>query len=133
MIATMSAVLLAMVLVATLLALIPVWRLHGAGWPPRWLLVAWTGYAIAIFLAMRAPLATRFLIPILVLAYVAPFVAGPERLSRVARRPTEPRPVINVTPRPPSAIAPPDDSAVDAADEAAADGDPDGDADGGDR
>ena len=51
-----------------------------AGWSLAWLL-----YAAAIFAAVRAPLATRFLLPILVLAYVAPFVAGPERLTRVLR------------------------------------------------
>ena len=46
-------------------------------------MLAWVLYAASIFLAVRAPLATRFLLPILVLAYVAPFVAGPERLTRV--------------------------------------------------
>ena len=77
------------------------WRLRIAGWPPRWLVLAWVLYAASIFLAVRAPLATRFLLPILVLAYVAPFIAGPERLTRVLRGPGEPpRPVIDVTPPP---------------------------------
>ncbi len=93
--------LLVIVLVAALVGLIPVWRLRIAGWPPRWLVLAWVLYAASIFLAVRAPLATRFLLPILVLAYVAPFIAGPERLTRVLRGPGEPpRPVIDVTPPP---------------------------------
>ena len=86
----MSPVLLVIVLVAALLGLIPVWRLRIAGWPTRWLVLAWIAYAASILLAVRAPLATRFLLPILVLAYVAPFIAGPERLSRVLRRPPDP-------------------------------------------
>jgi hypothetical protein len=102
MIGPMSPLLLLFVLVATVLGLIPVWRLRAAGWPQRWLVLAWALYAGAIFLAVRAPVATRFLLPILVLAYVAPFVAGPERLTRVLRGPGEPpRPVIDVTPIPP--------------------------------
>ena len=101
----MSPVLLVIVLVAALLGLIPVWRLRIAGWPTRWLVLAWIAYAASILLAVRAPLATRFLLPILVLAYVAPFIAGPERLSRVLRRPPDPpRPIIDVTPPPPSGL-----------------------------
>jgi hypothetical protein len=101
----MSPLLLLVVLVAALVGLIPVWRLRVAGWPRRWLLVAWLLYAAAIFLAIRAPAATRFLLPILVLAYVAPFVAGPERLTRVLRGPGDPpRPVIDVTPLPPTSL-----------------------------
>ena len=48
-----------------------------------------------------SPARFRFLLPILVLAYVAPFVAGPERLARVlrGRRREEPA-VIDVTPKP---------------------------------
>lgn len=101
----MPPALLMIVLVAALIGLIPVWRLRAAGWPQRWLLGAWVVYAVAIFLAVRAPGATRFVLPILVLAYVAPFVAGPERLTRVLRGPVEPpRPIIDVTPRPPSGL-----------------------------
>ena len=106
----MSPVLLLIVLVAALLALIPVWRLRVAGWRASWLLAAWAGYALAIFIGIRLPVATRFLLPILVLAYVAPFVAGPERLNRFAGpRREPPRPIIDVTPRPPTALPGPDD------------------------
>jgi hypothetical protein len=110
MIPAMSPLLVLIVIVAGLIALIPVWRLRVAGWPPRWLLAAWVVYAVAIFAAVRAPAATRFLLPILVLAFVAPFVAGPERLTRVLRGRGEPRPVINVTPRPPTSLPGPEPS-----------------------
>jgi hypothetical protein len=111
----MSPLLFAILLVAALVALIPVWRLRVAGWRPRWLFAAWLVYAGGIFLLIRIPGPMRFLLPILVLAYIAPFVAGPERLSRLfGRRPEPPRPIIDVTPRPPTAIpAPPDDDDAD--------------------
>jgi len=114
--------LLVIVLVAALVGLIPVWRLRIAGWPPRWLVLAWLLYAASIFLAVRAPLATRFLLPILVLAYVAPFIAGPERLTRVLRGPGEPaRPVIDVTP-PAAAGLPGGDAGDDDAGDSSGDG-----------
>ena len=107
----MSPLLLLIVVVAGLIAMIPVWRLRLAGWPRRWLVVAWLVYAVSIFAAVRAPVASRFLLPILVLAYVAPFVAGPERLTRVLRgRTAPPRPIINVTPHPPTSLPPGDPS-----------------------
>jgi hypothetical protein len=105
----MSPLLLVIVVVAALIAMIPVWRLRVAGWPRRWLVVAWLLYAVGIFVAVRAPAASRFLLPILVLAYVAPFVAGPERLTRVLRgRGEPPRPIVNVTPHPPTSLPPGD-------------------------
>ena len=105
------------VLVAALIAMIPVWRLRGAGWPRRWLFVAWVLYAVGIFAAVRAPAASRFMLPILVLAFVAPFVAGPERLTRVLRGRGEPRrPIINVTPHPPTSLPPTDRTDGDAVD-----------------
>lgn len=101
MIPAMSPALLVTLLVAALLALVPVWRLRVAGWPPRALLAAWLVYATGILLAVRFPGPFRVLLPILVLAYLAPFVAGPERLTRVlrGRRPGR-GVVIDVTPRP---------------------------------
>ncbi len=104
----MSPVILLAFLIAGLLALIPVWRLHVAGWPARSLFTAWVVYAVGIFAAVRFPGPIRYLIPILVLAYVAPFVAGPERLSRVLNARREPRGVvINVTPRAPTGLPEP--------------------------
>lgn len=97
----MQAALLLTFLVAGLLALLPVWRLHRAGWPRRWLATAWIVYALGIFVGVRFPGAFRLLLPILVLLYVAPFVAGPERLARVLRgRRPDRGVIIDVTPRP---------------------------------
>ena len=125
----MSPVLLLILILAALIALIPVWRLRVAGWPARWLFVAWVGYTVGILAAVRAPGATRFLLPILVLAYVAPFVAGPERLTRVLRGPGEPRrPIIDVTPRPPVGLRrASEDEVADRAGDAGADVDPEDD------
>lgn len=129
MIGGMSPALLLVILVAALIALIPVWRLRVAGWPPRWLFLAWAAYALSIFLAVRAPLAMRVLVPILVVAYVAPFVAGPERLARVLRgRGERPRPIIDVTPVPPAGLPSPRPDEPEAP--ADRDGDPDDDAPG---
>jgi hypothetical protein len=97
----MSPGLILLLIVACLVAMLPVWRLRLAGWPARWLLTAWIVYAIGIIAAVRFAAAVRFLLPILVLAYVAPFVAGPERLARVLRRRRRDEPaVIDVTPKP---------------------------------
>jgi len=112
----MPPALLLTVLVACLLALLPVWRLRVAGWPGRSLLAAWLLYALAIVAIVRFPGPFRFLVPILVLAMVAPFVAGPERLSRAlgGRRPPG-RVIIDVTPTPPPGLPEPpaDDEAAD--------------------
>jgi len=105
----MSAALLLTLLIAGLVALLPVWRLRLAGWPARWLLTAWLVYGAWILVSIRFPGPVRFLIPLLVLAFVAPFVAGPERLSRIAnaRRDVSVGTVINVTPRAPTGLPEP--------------------------
>ncbi|MHB8891609.1 MAG: hypothetical protein ACYC65_06140 [Candidatus Limnocylindrales bacterium] len=117
----MQPALLLTFLVAGLLALLPVWRLHRAGWPSSWLATAWVVFALGILVAVRFPGPFRLLLPILVLLYVAPFVAGPERLARVlGRRRPDPGVIIDVTPRPapglpePSRKSPPDPGTADA-------------------
>ena len=97
--------LLALGFVLALIVLLPAKRLQLAGVSSRL-----TGaYAIALWLmgmviAIR-PVGIRILLPILLIAYLAPFVAGPERVARVlARRRIDPPPMKNVTPpdqRPP--------------------------------
>jgi hypothetical protein len=97
----MSPGLALVLLIAMLLALLPVWRLHHAGWRPGILFWAWVVYAASLVVVIRLPGPSRFLLPILVLAFVAPFVAGPERLARVlGRKARGARPVIDVTPKP---------------------------------
>ncbi len=99
----MPAAVLLVFLLAGLLALVPVWRLRVAGWPAGWLAASWATYGVLILLVMRFVTVSRFLLPILVVLYVAPFVAGPERLARLLRRgrTDPPRPVKDVTPEAP--------------------------------
>jgi hypothetical protein len=101
-------VLLILGLVLAFVVLVPARRLQLAGFAGRtvglYALVLW---ALAFFLAIR-PAATRFLIPILLVAYIAPFVVAPDRLGRIVRRgrgtpPIDPPggskpPIKNVTP-----------------------------------
>ena len=96
--------LLALGLVLALLVLIPARRLQLAGLAPRTIgLFALTLWALAMLVAI-SPGGTRVLIPILLVAYLAPFVAAPDRVARVLRRggpgPTEGGrpPIKNVTP-----------------------------------
>ena len=99
--------LLAIGLALALIVLIPARRLHLAGFRSRSVaLYALALWALAFALAIR-PTVTRFLIPILVVAYIAPFVVAPERLARIVRRgdhggPPAP-PLKNVTPPDPPA------------------------------
>lgn len=105
----MPPALVLLFLVAALLAMIPVWRLHRAGWSAGSLFTAWVLYLVGIFVGVRFPGGLRFLLPILVLAYVAPFVAGPERLTRLfGRRREEPHVIIDVTPPPAPGLPDPD-------------------------
>jgi hypothetical protein len=111
----MSPALLLTFLVAGLLALLPVWRLNRAGWPMGWLTSAWVLFALGIFVGVRFPGPFRLILPILILLYVAPFVAGPERLARVlgGRRPAR-GVIIDVTPRPAPGLPQPPPPAADA-------------------
>jgi hypothetical protein len=78
--------LLALGLVLALLVLIPARRLQLAGLAPRTIgLFALTLWALAMLVAI-SPGGTRVLIPILLVAYLAPFVAAPDRVARVLRR-----------------------------------------------
>ena len=77
--------LLAVGLVIGLIILLPARRLQLAGFSRRSIaLYAICLWALAFFMAVR-PLAARFLIPILLIAYIAPFVAGPDRVARLGR------------------------------------------------
>ena len=101
--------LLGLALVLGLIVLIPARRLQLAGLSR----VAIGTYAaflwgMGMLVAVR-PIGIRFLLPILLVVYLAPFVAAPERVARVLarrRRPDDPPPMKNVTPpedRPPDA------------------------------
>jgi uncharacterized membrane protein len=100
--------LLAIALVLGLLILLPGRRLQLAGFRARSIgLYAAFLWILAFALAFR-PIATRFLIPIVLIAYLAPFVVAPGRMARIvargrgrvpATRGESPRPPMkNVTP-----------------------------------
>ncbi len=94
--------LLALGLVLGLLVLFPARRLQLAGLSARSIgLYAAALWLMGFLLAIR-PVGARFLVPILLLAYIAPFVAAPERVGRALRRgqPRDPPtpPIKNVTP-----------------------------------
>jgi hypothetical protein len=101
----MPPALVAMLLLVMLAALIPVRRLSVAGWSAGALFTAWVLYSLGLFVGLRVPGLSRFVLPVLIVAYVLPFVAGPERLTRLfgRRRPS----VINVTPPPAPGLAAP--------------------------
>ncbi|MFP5342707.1 MAG: hypothetical protein ACLGIJ_07275 [Candidatus Limnocylindria bacterium] len=96
--------LIALALVLGLIVLVPARRLQLAGFSGRVI----GSYAFLLWafgmLAAMGPGATRALLPMLLIAYVAPFVAAPDTLARVMRRPKPgggpPGPPIkDVTPR----------------------------------
>lgn len=101
--------LLALSLVLGLLVLLPARRLQLAGLSGRAIgLYAITLWLTGFVLAVR-PIGAKFLIPIALLAYIAPFVAAPEVVGRVLRR-GRPRDPPAEPPRPPiKNVTPPDD------------------------
>lgn len=111
-----SPVLLALTLVLFVLLLAPTDRLRRAGWPPR----ALGAYLIAMLLlgllVAELPGPTRFLVPILIVGFVAPFVtarAGIDRLRRARRRDvTVERPIVKQVHGPARDIPPHDGPGV---------------------
>lgn len=99
--------LLALALVIGLLVLIPARRLQLAGVSARAIgLYALALWVVGMTLAIR-PAGARILVPFLLVAYLAPFVAAPDQVRRVLRRggppPGDAPPMKNVTPpEPPS-------------------------------
>jgi len=78
--------LIALVLLCFALAAIPTRRLFLAGIRPAWL---WTYVVLLVVLgvtAIAARVAGRFLVPFLVVLYVAPLVVGPDTIARWLRR-----------------------------------------------
>ncbi len=78
--------LIGLVLLCFVLAAIPTRRLVLAGIRPAWLwayVVVLVGLGVVV-VAARGP--GRFLVPILVVLYVAPLVVGPDTTARVLRR-----------------------------------------------
>ncbi len=99
--------LLAVGLALALIVLLPARRLRLAGLSATAItLYAVFVWALAFFLVVR-PVAARFLVPILVIAFVAPFIVAPERISAIVRRTRGRR---DDPPRPPMKnVTPPDE------------------------
>jgi len=80
--------LLAVGFLLGLVVLLPARRLQLGGVSSRLIgFYAFCVWALAFVLVFR-PIAARFLVPILVIAYVAPFVVAPARISGIVRRGT---------------------------------------------
>ena len=78
--------LLALGFALGLLVLIPARRLQAADVTSRTIgLYALALWAMGMLLAIR-PLGARFLVPILLVAYLAPFIGAPEQVRRVLGR-----------------------------------------------
>ena len=112
----MSPITLVIAVVVALVVLIPTRRLQLAGWSRD---TVWTYFAFVWILGVAVsivPAPARFLVPILLVAYLAPFVsvrAGIDYLfgTRRSDPPVEPErpPIKNVTPPdPPEPFEPPD-------------------------
>jgi hypothetical protein len=97
MIGRMSPALLAIVLLTGLLALVPTRRVQLAGWSQTavavYFVALWAG-SVAI---AWAPGTARFLVPIVLVVYLAPFVTLRAGVDRLLGRPRPPAPR-NVTP-----------------------------------
>lgn len=79
--------LIAVALVAGLLALLPARRLQLSGYSGRVVGLYVLGMWLAAMTLAVQPAAARILVPFLLVAYIAPFVAGPDRARQVLRRP----------------------------------------------
>ncbi|MDA8238269.1 MAG: hypothetical protein M0T75_10420 [Chloroflexi bacterium] len=78
--------LIGLVLLAIVLAALPTRRLADAGIRPAWLatyLLALVALGVLVVVARGT---ARFLVPFLVVLYVAPLVAAPETTARILRR-----------------------------------------------
>lgn len=79
--------LIALAFAIGLLVLIPARRLQLSGFSSRVIgLYALALWGLAMILAIR-PSGARILVPFLLIAYLAPFVAAPDQVRRVLRRP----------------------------------------------
>jgi hypothetical protein len=99
----MSPALILTFLLAALLAMLPVQRLHRASWTSGALLTAWIVYVGLILTGVDVGAGSKYVLPVLAVLFVLPYVVGQARLEAMgrllgARRHAPARPVINVTP-----------------------------------
>ena len=108
-----SPALLAIALVLFVLLLAPTGRLQRAGWPARALGGYLLGMLALSLLVAELPGPARFLVPIIVLGFLAPFVsvrAGIERWRRPVRPVVVERPPIKTVHGPARDVSPTDPS-----------------------
>jgi hypothetical protein len=106
-----SPALLAIALVLFVLLLAPTGRLQRAGWRPRALGTYLLGMLLMGLLVAELPVTARFLVPVVVLGFLAPFVslrAGIDRLRRPGRPAVVERPPIKTVHGPARDIPPTD-------------------------
>ena len=113
----MTPALLLTLLLSCLLATLPVRRLNQAGWSSGALFTAWIVYVVGILLGLDVGVGSKYLLPVLAILFVLPFMVSQSRLERVGRlfgsRRAVARPeVINVTPPGDAAVAEPTKDAV---------------------
>jgi hypothetical protein len=86
--------LIGLVLLCVVLAAIPTRRLSDAGIRPGWLLIYMVTLVVLGVTVVAVRSAARFLVPFLVVLYIAPLVAAPETTARwLSRGRRPPRPV----------------------------------------
>src|SRR4051794_30405423 len=91
--------LLGLALVIGLLVLIPARRLSAGGVSQRVVAAYTAGLWLAGMLLALRPLGGRVLVPVVLVAYLAPFIATPDVVGRVIRRARPGRALKDVTPR----------------------------------
>jgi hypothetical protein len=98
---------LALGLLLAVLVLLPTRRLHLAAWPASWLTGYYLGVLILALLVAELRGPAKFLVPILVVAYLAPFVTLRDGIARLLGGLSRPSPA--PPPRqPPKNVTPPD-------------------------
>ena len=103
----MSPTTIALVGLVALLVLLPTRRLQLAGWSRQSLTAYFLGLWLLGSLVAALPSPARFLIPLVIVIYIAPFVTLRDGINRLLGRPprppvqdvpAEPPPIKNVTP-----------------------------------
>ena len=99
----MSPALILILLLSSLLATLPVRKLNQAHWSSGALFTAWFIYVALMVMGLDAGVGAKYLLPVLLVLFALPYLAGQARLEKVgrlfgARRAAAARPVINVTP-----------------------------------
>jgi hypothetical protein len=116
----MNPALILIVILAALLATLPVRKLHQADWTSGALFTAWFIYVALMVTGLDVGAGAKYLLPVLIVLFALPYVVGQARLAKVGRlfggrRTAAARPVINVTPPGGPGVAAPVDEPVEPA------------------